>query len=192
MVFLARFRDNVYIFLLNMSDALAAVVQPTIFQLLRAMYGVPLKWEVHGATVQWCESAIPDTRDLRLVRKGVVLDLQCFSEDEAEWSRWLPASAPNAGPVMQAQVPSILQKSLWFALQRRDVYANFRSFLWGLGVLGYAHRWWKPQVDRFCTQHALRSRFPEAVVEGWYKEGRAKSREPPAGSMSECHDQCIA
>ena len=185
MVFLARFRDGVYIFVLNMSDALAAVVQPTVFQLLRAMYGVPLKWKVHGATVQWCESAIPDTRDLRLVRKGVVLDLQCFSGDEAEWSRWLPASAPNAGPVMQAQVPSILQKSLWFALRWRDVYANFRSFLWGLGVLGYAHRWWKPQVDRFCTQLPLRSRFPEAVVEGWYKEGRAKSREP-------CQDQSIA
>ena len=43
MVFLARFRDNVYIFLINVSDALAAVVHPTIFQLLCAMYGVPLK-----------------------------------------------------------------------------------------------------------------------------------------------------
>ena len=78
LVFLARFRDNVYIFLVNMTDALAAVIQPVIFELLRSMY--------------------------------------------------------------QAQVPSVLQKSLWFALLWRDVYANFRSFLWGLGVHGYSHR----------------------------------------------------
>ena len=130
-VFLARFRVNIYIFLINMPDALAEVVHPVVFQLLRSMYRVPLKWEVHGATVQWCEATIPNTRDLRLLRKGVVLDLNFFSAYEAEWARWLPASAPNSIPVMQAQVPSILQKSLWFALQWRDVYANIRSFLWG-------------------------------------------------------------
>ena len=67
----------------------------------------------------------------------------------------------------------MLQKSLWFALLWRDVYANFHSFLWGPGVHDYSHRWWKPQVDRFCTQHALRTQFPDAVVENWYKQGRA-------------------
>ena len=72
-VFLARFRDNIYIFLINMPDALVEVVQPVVFQLLRSMYRVPLKREVHGATVQWCEAANPNTRDLRLLRKGVVL-----------------------------------------------------------------------------------------------------------------------
>ena len=173
LVFLARIRDNVYIFLVNMTDALAAMVQPVILELLRSMYQVPLKWGEHGAAVQWCEASIPPTRDLRLLRKGVVLDLNFFSPEEAEWSNWPPVLAPNAGPVMQAQVPSVLQKSLWFALLWRDVYANFRSFLWGLGVHGYAQRWWKPQVDRLCTQHALRTRFPEAVVESWYKQGRA-------------------
>ena len=123
--------------------------------------------------MQWCEASIPPTRDLRLPRKGVVLDLDDFCPEEAEWSRWLPASAPNAGPMKPALVPSVLQKSLWFALLWRDVCANFRSFLWGLGVHGYSHRSWKPQVDRFCTQHALRTRFPEAVVESWYKQGKA-------------------
>ena len=167
LVFLARFRDNVYIFLVHMTDALAAVIQPVLFELFRSMYQVPLKWEVHGATVQWCEASIPPTRDLRLLRKGVVLDLNFFSREEAERSRWLPASAPNAGPVMQAQVPSVLQKSLWFALLWRSVYANFHSFLWGPGVHGYSHRWWKPQVDRFCTRHAPRTRFPQAVVKSW-------------------------
>ena len=124
-----------------MGDALAAVVQPVIFELLPSINQVPLKWEVHGATVQWCGASIPPTRDLRLLRKGVVLDLHSFCSEEAEWSRWLPALAPNAGPVMQAQVPSVLQKLLWSALQWRDVCANFRSFLWGLGVHGYSHRW---------------------------------------------------
>ena len=191
MVFLARFRDNVYVFLINMSDALAAVVQPNIFQLLRAMYGVPLKWKVHGATVQWCKFAISDGVTSAWLVKGYFSTCSVFLRTRRSGLfGYLPA--PNAGPVMEAQVPSILQKAFWFALQWRNVYANVRSFLWGLGVLGYAHRWWKPQVDRLCTQHALRSRFLEAVVEGWYKGGRAKSREPPAGLMSECHDQSIA
>ena len=37
LVFLARFRDNVYIFLINVTDAVAAVVRPVIFELLRSM-----------------------------------------------------------------------------------------------------------------------------------------------------------
>ena len=77
-VFLARFRDDIYTFLINMPDALAEVVQPVVFQLLRSMYRVPLKWEVHGATVPWCEAAILNTRDLRLLRKGVVLGLNAI------------------------------------------------------------------------------------------------------------------
>ena len=93
---------------------------------------------------------------------------------------------------MQAQVPSILQKSLWFALHWRDVYADLISFLWGLGVLGYSHRCWKPQVDRFCAHHALRFRFRGAVIEGRYKEGRAMAKEPSAELASVCPNQTIA
>ena len=43
-----------------------------VFQLLKAMYGVPLKWEMHGDTIQWCEACIPPTSELRLLRKAVV------------------------------------------------------------------------------------------------------------------------
>ena len=87
LVFLARFGDNVYIFMVNMRDALAAVIHPVIFEMMRSMYQVPHDWEVPVATVQWCGASIPPTRDLRLLWKGVVLDLNFFSPEEAEWSR---------------------------------------------------------------------------------------------------------
>ena len=98
------------------------------------------------------EASIPPTRDPRLLRKGVVLDLNGFCPEEAEWSRWLATClSSECGACDVGAGPLVLQKSLWFALLWRDVYANSRSFLWGLGVHGYSHRWWEPQVDRFCT-----------------------------------------
>ena len=43
LVFLARFRDIVYIFLANMTDAVAPVIKPVIYELLWSMYQVALK-----------------------------------------------------------------------------------------------------------------------------------------------------
>ena len=86
LIFLARFRDNVYIFLINMSDSMVALVKPVVFELLKSMYQVPLKWEVHTDTMQWCEASIPPTSGLRLLWEGVVLDLHNFCSDEAEWA----------------------------------------------------------------------------------------------------------
>ena len=51
-VLLARFRDNIYIILVNIVANMASVMRSVIMQLLRAMYRVPLKWE---------EACIPDT-----------------------------------------------------------------------------------------------------------------------------------
>ena len=100
-MFLAGFRDHVYIFPVNISQVLAVTVQPVIFELLRSMYQVPLNWGVHGATVQWFEASIPPNRDLRLLCKGLVLGLNRFCPEKARWSRRLPALVHNARPVMQ-------------------------------------------------------------------------------------------
>ena len=162
----------IYIFLINIPESMSSNIKQIVMQLLKSMYGVPLKWEAHGPTVQWCEACIPPTAELRLLRKGVVLDLNDYDRDQAEWSRWLPATAPNAGGVMQGQMPSLMQKSLWLTLAWRDVYANVRSLVWGLGITGYGHQWWKPRLNRCVKQYALRARLPEALVDSWYKEGR--------------------
>ena len=70
-----------------------------------------------------------------------MLDLNDYDRDQAEWSRSLPATAPNAGGVMHGQMPALMQKSLWLTLAWRDVYANVRSLVWGLGITGYGHQW---------------------------------------------------
>ena len=52
------------------------------------------------------------------------------------------------------------------------MYANVRSVVWGLGITGYGHQWWRPQLDRFVKQYALWARLPEALIKRWYKESR--------------------
>ena len=171
---LARFRDNIYIFLMNIPDEWRADVLTCVMALLKTIYNVPLKWEVHGPTVEWCECAIPPTGRLRLLRKGVVLDLTSEDLGWREWDRWLPATAPNAGKVIKGQMPALMQKSLWYALSWQDVHDNLRSLFWGLGFHAYAVAWWMAPTNRFLNANGLRGRFPEALVDQWYKQGRER------------------
>ena len=142
-VMLARFRGNIYIMLVNMMTHMAKVMQSVIMQLLKAMYGVPLKREEHGEKILWCEACVPDTTELRLLRKGVVLNLEDNMYDQAEWARWLPATAPNATKVMRAQIPALLQKSLWMALSWEGCVCKYsitylgprRTALWAWGMV---------------------------------------------------------
>ena len=52
----------------------------------------------------------------------------------AEWENWVDAHSPNARMVLRSLLPSLLYKSLLYALNKRDVISNMRSLLWGLGV----------------------------------------------------------
>ena len=58
-VLLATFRNNIYIyiyiyiyiFLINIPESMSSNIKQIVMQLLKSMYGVPLKWEAHGPTV---------------------------------------------------------------------------------------------------------------------------------------------
>ena len=50
---------------------------------------------------------------------------------QSEWDRWLLASEPSAGKVIQGPMLGILQKYLWFALSWHDVDNNLRYQFWG-------------------------------------------------------------
>ena len=124
---------TIYIFLMNIPDEWRADVLTCVMALQKTIYNVPLKWEVHGPTVEWCECAIPPTGRVRLLRKGVVLNLTSDDLGWREWDRWLPATAPNAGKVIKGQMPALMQESLWYALSWQDAHDNLRSLFWGLG-----------------------------------------------------------
>ena len=66
-----------------------------------------------------------------------------------------------------------------------NMYGNVMSLVLHLGFLVYNHQWWRPQLDRFVNQSALRTRFPKATIEQWYKESRAKGR--PLTSKANMH-----
>ena len=100
-VMMARFRDNIYVFLINVPPAWREPLLHIVMSMLQCMYQVPLNWEQHGDTVQWCEMSIPGGSDLRLLRKGIVLSLDDVDPSQCEWDWWLSASAPNAGKVMK-------------------------------------------------------------------------------------------
>ena len=91
----------------------------------------------------------------------------------------LLAFAPNAQQMMQGQTPAIIQKSLWLVLSWKDAHANLRSVVWRLGITRYGRQWWRPQTDRFLTQHALRARFPEVLIDGWYHQGKQANPADP-------------
>ena len=163
---------GIYVFLINVPPEWRESLLHIVMNMLQCMYQVPLKWEQHGDTIQWCEMSIPGGSDLRLLRKGIVLSLDDVDPSQSEWDRWLPASAPNAGKVMKGQMPALTQKSLWGALTWRDVHDNLRSLFWGLGFVAYSTAWWKPAANRFFNSQGLRERFLEALVDAWYKQGR--------------------
>ena len=71
-------------------------------------------------------------------------------------------------------MPALMQKSLWYALSWQDVHDNLRSLFWGLGFHAYAVAWWMAPANRFLNANGLIGRFPEALVDQWYKQGRER------------------
>ena len=54
-VLLSRFRDNIYIVLMNVLQPLLPLVRRAVMCFLQCLYGVPLKWEPTVACVSWGE-----------------------------------------------------------------------------------------------------------------------------------------
>ena len=74
-IFLSRYRDNIYICFLNLGDFEIMWAKLIISRLLHAIRGIKLKWEKHD-TVVWGEGALRvEVSGLSLRRKGVPLML---------------------------------------------------------------------------------------------------------------------
>ena len=128
------------------------------------LYNIPLKWEPHGRVTTWGEASLilhqysgVFKHHFSLQRKGVI---QCLSDvtqgiQTAEWEQWVDAHSPNARNVLRSLFPSLLYKSIMYALNRRDVVSNLRSLLWGCGAKRYPDQWWRPILLRIFHRFRL-------------------------------------
>ena len=112
--------------------------------------------------------------DFALHRKGVVHELSAWRQGavDAEWEQWVDAHSPNARTVLKSFLPSVLYKSLLYALSPQDVICNLRSLLWGLGMRAYPDQWWRPMLLRFFQRFKLHRILGFKVWIRWFQEGR--------------------
>ena len=172
-VLFGRYRDNIYLICANMSSRLLDHVKYVISVMLRVVYGIPLKWEPHGASVVWGEAVVtpvanPPTMILR--RKGVCVDLHCSAD--AEGHKWIHPQAPHARLVWRLLVSALMFKSMWYSWSRNDLICNVRSIVWGLTIRGYPTQWWKGGFFRVCHSFALDCFFTETDVLVWIEEAK--------------------
>ena len=167
---LTRYRDNIYIILLNIPHCMHDGILVALEAFLKGTYGIPLKWEPISVLTPWgiSKTGVQEGH-LRLLRKGTVLDLA--TDSTKEWDKWIPHLSPNAHQVVSAMVPNLMIQSLWYASCLRDLLANFRSLVWGLTVKGYPTSWWVHTVHTFLQQHALKPYVTPALVRLWMGEG---------------------
>ena len=180
-VIMSRYRDNIYFAMAGISPFLEA---PTLFlieQLTAVLYNIPLKWEPHGSVTTWGEASMLLDQHMGffkhsfgLQRKGVVQKLSDWVTGTvtAEWENWVDAHSPNARMVLRSLLPSLLYKSVLYALNKRDVVSNMRSLLWGLGVKRYPDQWWRPALHRFFHRFRLHRVVGFKTMMCWYQEGR--------------------
>ena len=91
-------------------DPLLPALRHATYALLKAIYGIPLKWEPTPTVTTWgvCQLSVT-TQGPRLWRKGVS---QSVDAPQAEWHSWAPAHAPNARMTLGARLPTLLNDSL--------------------------------------------------------------------------------
>ena len=137
------------------------------------MYGINLKWEPSSPqSVTWGGASISFTENgMSLTRKGVVYSLDDLG-NSPEWDTWVDYSSPHARLVWRSQLPSILQKCVWYALTSQDIKANLPSVMWGVGIKGYPTRWWLPALRSFYRLTTLERILPLDLLLLWVEEGK--------------------
>ena len=143
MVLFSRYRDNVYIAFVNVLEVLSDRVRDAVAVVLQQIYKIPLKWEPHGRSVTWGEASLtPRAAGFSLTRQGIVQDLSLYDPTSpVEWTRWVSRFSPNARTTWRSPFPSMVLKSIWYALSTDDLRLNIRSLIWGMGYHRYPKSW---------------------------------------------------
>ena len=178
-VLLSRYKDNVYICLINFPDTERTLVKHIISVLLGHVYGIKLKWEPHPShCVTWGEGTITPlgTSTVSLTRKNITtfLPITYATIGCVEWDTWVDVTSSHARLVWRSHFPSILIKCVWYALSPSDLINNFKSCMWCVGAKGlwrdgyqaYECFFYLNNISRVVTIVQLRA---------WAKEGRTWS-----------------
>ena len=172
-VLFSRYRDNVYIAFINVPPCMNSQVCSSVAVVLRCIYGIPLKWEPHGTSVTWGEASLTSCGDgFSLTCKGIVRDLSLYDPAAlGEWTRWVHRFSPNARTVWRSQFPSIVLKSIWYALSMNDLRLNVPSLIWGMGYHSYPKRWWRPKLFSLWSKYRMGRCFSMHEVDLWFSQG---------------------
>ena len=184
LVLMSRYRDNIYLSLCNIPPHVRTQVLHALQVMLRQIYGIPLKWEPHTDRVVWGEAQAWSTgTEVHLTRKGIATALETPEPSTMnEWTRWVNRYSPNARTVWRSQLPSLVIKSIWYALSTTDLVANLKSLVWGLGFHRYPKNWWRPPLFRLWRKYRLERCFSMCTVDRWAQEGASLS-------APVCHEQ---
>ena len=177
----SRYRDNIYLLLLNVQSELIEQVKTFVSLFLHKVYNLKLKWEPHGEVAVWGEGELRATRrELSLSRKGITL---CLTEGgPKEWDRWVDVFSPHSRLVWKSHFPSLLLKCVWFAGSEYDIVCNMRSLMWGVGSKKYPKHWWRPALLRFVAKYGLKDLLPYSRLQDWVRQGAASEQAKKGGA----------
>jgi len=179
-VILTRYKDNTYIFFVNIPEAHRLLLRHCVFCLLVAIYGIPMKWEPEACPQKWGVAQVYLRENgPSLTRKGAVAPSHLAHPPpycgagalDVEWANWIPAYSPNARLIVKTRVPAILNDSLWFACTKEDIYMNISSLSFGLATLGYPLSWWLQIVISFVRKWCLSGVIPYTAIRQWAVRG---------------------
>ena len=125
---ISRFRDNSYLLLCNVPANSLPQVMQALCALLRVIYAIRLKWELHGEYVTRGDGKVSNQQgsSVRLLWKACTLLLADPPSDVELGSR-VDRVGPHAKQVWKSQFPSLLLKCMWYAPTTTDFVTFGRS-----------------------------------------------------------------
>ena len=174
-VLFSRYRDNVYIAFVNVPECMHDCVRDSVAVVLRQIYGIPLKWEPQGTSVTSGEASLDPCEEggFSLTRKGIVRDISMYDPKEpVEWTHWVNRFSPSAHTVWRSQFPpSVVLKSISYALSVTHLCLNIRSLIWYMGFHSYPKSWWRPKHFSLWSKYRMGQCFSMHEIDQWFAQG---------------------
>ena len=159
-----------------------------VFCLLRAVYGIPMKWEPQADPQKWGVAQIHISEvGPSLTRKGAV-DPRCLLYPprgskprvlDCKWDSWFQAYSQNARLIVQ---------TLWFACQHGDIFTSTASLYFGLAFMDYPLAWWLSIINSFVKKWCLQGIISFKAIRQWAvcASGYKLGKEPKARDARAC------
>ena len=193
-VLLTRYKDNTYIVFVNVPEHCLKMLR---FCFLRAIYGIPMKWEPEADPRKWgVEEIHIGEFGPSLTRKGAVDPRRLFYPPkgtkprllDCEWDSWIPAYWQNARLIVPTRVPAILNDSLWFACPHGDIFTSIASLSFGLAFMDYPLVGWLSIINSFVRKWCLQGVISfKAIIQSAVRGSAYRlEREPKARDIRAC------